>query len=499
MMTPPDILRSSVMALVTLAIVATTGCMVGPDYHRPAVPVPQHWSEAAEATMPAASAPSRWWTAFNDPELDSLVDRATAANLDVASAEARIRESRANRTIATAALYPSLDSSGSFTRSIESEHAGARSSKPTDTYQLGFDASWELDVFGGTRRSIEAARANVEAASFDLGDVVLTLLGDVARNYIDLRGFQRQLDVARKNLASQQDTLELTRARYQGGMASDLDVARAEAQVETTAAGIPTLETSYKDTVHRLGVLLGEAPGALSDELAATRPIPVAGAELPPGLPSDLLRQRPDIRRAERQLAAATANVGVATADLYPKFSLTGSAGLESISASDFFTGGSKLWSFGPTITWPVFHGGQIVATIEVRNAQEQQAFLTYRQTILTALEDVENAIVAYTRERSRRETLVAEVASNQRAVELATALYSRGLSDFLDVLDAQRNLLQAQNDLAQSETSVSTDLVALHKALGGGWDAVLSATTETATVGEPIAMAQDNHEGDTQ
>jgi NodT family efflux transporter outer membrane factor (OMF) lipoprotein len=253
-------------------------------------------------------------------------------------------------------------------------------------------------------------------------------------------------------------------------LASDLDVARAEAQTQTTASQIPTLETSYKDAVHSLGVLLGEAPGALAAELAPTRPIPVASSPLPPGLPSDVLRQRPDIRRAERQLASATAQVGAATADLYPKFSLGGSAGLSSLRASDFFTSGSKLWSIGPSMTWPIFQGGQIVATIEVRNAQAQQALLTYRQTILTALQDVENAIVAYTRERQRRETLVAAATSNQRAVDLATALYTRGLSDFLNVLDAQRNLFQTQNDLAQSEATVSTDLVALHKALGGGW-----------------------------
>jgi len=475
------------MALALLAAV-TAGCMVGPDYQRPAIDVPEGWSEAPKESVPAQSEPSRWWAAFNDPELDSLIDRAIAANLGIAAAEARIRESRANRKIAAAPFWPSLTASGSYTRGVQSQNAfgsfggsptgsqpGAASgvgSEPTNQYLANFDATWELDVFGGTRRSVEASQATLEASYFDRGDVLLTLLGDVARNYIEVRGFQRQLDVARTNLALQQDTLDLTRSRYQGGLASDLDVARAEAQVETTASQVPTLETSYKNTVHSLGVLLGEAPGALTDELASTKAIPVASAEIPAGLSSDVLRQRPDIRRAERQLASATAQVGVATADLYPKFSLVGSAGLQSVGASDFFTSGSKLWSIGPSMTWPIFQGGQIVATIEVRDAQAQEALLTYRQTILTALQDTENAIVAYTRERDRHERLVAAAASNQRAVELSTALYTRGLSDFLSVLDAQRNLLQAQNDLALSETAVSTDLVALHKALGGGWDA---------------------------
>jgi outer membrane protein TolC len=262
-------------------------------------------------------------------------------------------------------------------------------------------------------------------------------------------------------------------APYQGELATDLDVARAEAQVESTASDIQTLEISSEQAIHRLGVLLGEPPGALAPELSASRPIPAAPSQLPAGLPSDLLRRRPDVRRSERQLAAATALIGVATADLYPKFSLVGSAGLESISASDFFTAGSKVWSFGPSITWPIFQGGRIVATIEVRNAEALQALLTYRQTVLAALEDAENAIVAYTRERDRRETLAEATHSNQRAVDHATSLYARGLTNFLNVLDAQRNLYQTQNDLAQSETTVSTELVALHKALGGGWDTV--------------------------
>jgi len=478
-MTRTGALRAALLAL------AVAGCAVGPDYHVPLVEVPARWSEAPAMGEGAPETPSRWWTVFGDEELDSLVDRAVRANLDVQNAEARVREARANRTVAAAPLWPQATSGGQFTRSLPSENAsggagssaatgsfGGQSFSPSNLFQSSFDASWEIDVFGGIRRSVEAANANLGASIYDRDDVLLTLLGDVARNYIELRGFQRQLDVARSNLASQEDTLELTRARYQGGLAADLDVAQAEAEVETTASNVPTLEISYAQSLHRLGVLLGQDPGTLVAELSESRPIPAAPSELPAGMPSDLLRRRPDIRRAERQLASATAQVGVATADLYPKFSLVGSAGLESIAASDFFTAGSKLWSFGPSITWPIFQGGQIVGTIEVRNAQAQQALLTYRQTILTALEDVENAIVAFTRERNRRETLAEAVRSNQRAFDHATALYERGLADFLNVLLAQRNLYQTQTDLAQSETSVSTDLVALDKALGGGWDA---------------------------
>jgi NodT family efflux transporter outer membrane factor (OMF) lipoprotein len=426
---------------------------------------------------------TQWWKSFNDPELDSLADRAVQANLSVQLAEARLREARARRQIAAAPLWPSLDATGSYTRQWLDEdlfgplsaggHPVVLGQQPQNVFQAGFDASWELDLFGGTRRSIEAARADFEASWYDRGDVMLTLLAEVARNYIDLRGFQKRLEVAHHNLVAQGDTLELTRARYQGGLVSDLDVARAEAQVHSTSAEIPTLETLHKESVHRLGVLLGEAPGALADELSREQPIPMAPPELPANLPAELLRQRPDLRRAERQLAAATARVGVATADLYPKFYLVGTAGLESLSAGSFFSSGSQLWSIGPTMIWPIFRGGQILATIEVRDAQEQQALISYRQAILAALEESENAFVACTRERARQEALNEAVASNQRAVYLATELYTHGLSDFLNVLEAQRNLLQTESEQVQSETAMSLDAVALYKALGGGWQTV--------------------------
>lgn len=469
------------IALAMLAV-TTAGCVVGPNYHPPPVQdVPARWSEAPQNSVPGPATPSPWWTTFKDPELDSLVGRAVHGNLGLQLAEMRIREARARRVIAAAPLWPSVDATGSYTRQWQGEDlfgtlsAGPQfvtlGAQPQNLFQAGFDASWESDLFGGTRRSVEAAKADLEASFYDRGDVLLTLLAEVARNYLELRGFQRQLDVARNNLAAQQDILDLTRARYQGGLATDLDVARAEAQVKTTASQVPALETSYKRTVHRLGVLLGQPPGELADELRTTGPIPVAPPELPYALPSDLLRQRPDVRRAERQIAAATALVGVASADLYPRFSLIGAAGLESLAASDFFNSSSKLWSIGPSITWPIFRGGQIVATIEVRDAQQQQALISYRQAILNAFEEVENAIVAYTRELDRRKTLADAVGANQRATALARSLYLSGLSDFLNVLDAQRNLFQTQSVLAQSDTAVSADLVALYKALGGGWE----------------------------
>jgi NodT family efflux transporter outer membrane factor (OMF) lipoprotein len=466
-----------------LLVVATYGCAVGPNYHPPASDVPVHWSEAPPKSAPSTRAQIDWWKTFHDPELDSLIDRAIRANLDMQLSEARIREARARRTIATSPLWPSLDAAGLYARRWQDVDvlgelsAGLQpvtlGAQPQNFFEAGFDASWELDLFGRARRSVEAAQADLEASLYDRGDVLLTLLAEVARNYIDLRGFQKQLDVAQSYLAAQQDTLGLTRARYEGGLASDLDVARAEAQVRATQSQIPTLETSYKDAVHRLSVLLDEPPGALIAELVTPAPIPVVPSELPADLPSDVLRQRPDLRRAERQLAAAAARVGVATADLYPRVFLLGSAGLDSLAASDFFRTDSKTWSVGPSISWPIFRAGQIVANIEVHEAEEQQALISYRQAILKALEEVENALVAHTREHNRYQALTEAVASNKRAVTLATQLYTSGLSDFLNVLDAQRNLFQTESEQAQSEAATAVDLVALYKALGGGWEAV--------------------------
>jgi len=293
----------------------------------------------------------------------------------------------------------------------------------------------------------------------------------VAKNYIDLRGFQRQLGVARENLKAQQETLELTKVRFDAGLASDLEVAQAETLVNATAAQLPPLENSLKQSAYSLDVLLGLEPGALWGELSSDEPIPKLPPEVLVGLPSELLRRRPDIRRAERQLAAATAEVGAATADLFPKFSLTGIFNLQSVSASDWFTGRSRFWSVGPTIRWPLFDAGRIRANIEVRNAQQEQALRQYEKAILTGLEDVEKSLVSYVKEQARNRSLVDAVAANRRAVQLVNELYTRGLVDFLNVLITQRALYNTESDLAQSNALMASNLVALYKALGGGWN----------------------------
>ena len=454
------------------------GCSVGPDYKEPGLAVPGVWNEAQQKGVEVRPLELvRWWTAFDDPLLNSLVDRAVQSNLDLRVAEARIRESRASRAVVAAGQWPTLGTYGSYTRSRNSDTVldvpqGSASSIKLERnfFDTGFDANWEIDVFGGVRRSVEAADATIEATEYSRRDVLVSLLGDVARNYIDLRGAQRRLAVARANVKSQQDSLDLTRVRFDAGLASDLDVVRAEAQINATAAQIPVIESALKQAAYSLDLLLGLSPGALWSELEKEMAIPHLPAEVKVGLPSDLLRRRPDIRLAERRLAAATAQIGSAVADLFPKFSLTGIYGLQSISASDWFMGRSRYWAIGPTITWPIFDAGRIRANIEIRNAQQEQALYQYEKTVLAAFGDVEKSLVNYAQEQVRYRSLNDAVAANRRAVEMANELYIRGLNDYLNVLDAQRALYLTETELALSEATMAANLVALYKALGGGW-----------------------------
>ena len=439
------------------------------------------WNHGID-TQPAELA--RWWTEFNDPLLNSLVERAVKSSLDLYLAQARIREARAVLGVTEAGAWPASNASAAYSRSRTSENSffsagqnsgGSSFSSPDnlehDLFKTGFDAGWEVDIFGATRRRIEAAQANIDAAVEERRSVLVTLLGEVAKNYIDLRGLQRRLSVSLENLRAQEETLRLTRVRFDAGLASDFEVAQAEGQAQTTAAQIPALESALKQTAYRLDVLLGAQAGALWNELAQESPIPAIPPEAHVGMPAELLRRRPDIRRAERQLAAATAQIGAATADLYPKFSLTGGFGLQSISAGDWFSGRSRFWSIGPTITWTVFDAGKIRANIEVRNAQQEQALRLYEKSVLSALGDVESALVNYSKEQTRYRSLLEAAAANRRAVQMANDLYTQGLVPFLNVLDSERTLYSSEIDLAQSEANMASNLVALYKALGGGWE----------------------------
>ena len=460
-------------ASVLAVLLVMTGCMVGPDYHAPQAKAPGNWVTPTTAPTTQASVPTtqplalmRWWQEFNDPTLDSLVERAMGANLDLRQAEARLREARAARGISAAGLYPGADANGSYRRS-----RSPGQSKAGDFFQAGFDASWELDIFGGTRRGVEAAEANIQAAVEDRRDVLVSLLAEVAQNYIDLRGSQREIAIAQENLTAQQKSADISHQRFAAGFVSRLDVANSEALVASTRSQVPVLEAQARQSIYNLSLLLGREPGALVEELSTAAPIPATPPEVPMGLPSDLLRRRPDIRRAEANLHAATARIGVATADLFPKFSLTGSLGTEGSNFSSLGNWSNRFWSIGPGINWPIFEGGRIRANIEVQNAIQEQALISYEQTVLTAFRDVESALVAYVKEQQHRTALEEATAANRQAVDLALLLYTQGQTDFLNVLSAQRSLYASQDALVQSDRTMGTNLVALYKALGGGWE----------------------------
>ncbi len=458
------------------------GCTVGPACHPPAVKVAAQWSSPL-AGGETGSSPSVavWWKNFNDPELDSLIERGVKSNLDLKIATARVREARAQYGATSAGLWPSVGSSGSYERQLQSKHQPILGALPlpanipfeNNVYQAGFDASWEIDVFGGTRRAVEAARNDTAAAEYGRRATLVSLLGEVARYYVEARGFQQRLAIARQNIQAQQVIVALARSRFKNGLTSELDVQQAAALLATTEAQVPALETNFKEAAHRLGVLLGQPPGALLTELSREAPIPDAPPGVPVGLPSELLRRRPDIQQAERELAGATARIGMAVADLYPKFSLTGDVGLQSVSAGDWFSAGSRFWSVGPTVQWKIFDAGRIRANIKVQNAREEQALAHYEQTVLASFEDAENALTAYAKEQTRRQSLADAVQANRQALEMASQLYQSGLADFLRVLESQRSLYESQDALVQSERTVILNLIKLYKALGGGWESL--------------------------
>jgi multidrug efflux system outer membrane protein len=488
---------------LTIVLLISAGCTVGPDYRAPKITMPAEFAQsasAAQTTTRPTTQPvnlAQWWTTFDDPTLNTLIEQAVKSNQDLKIAESRVREARALRTIAGAAQWPTLDASGAYNRTRRSENISgiAGGSGPTggaggfsfgdrdeNFYQVGFDASWELDIFGAVRRSVEAANADLAGFEENRRDVLVTLLSEVARNYLELRGLQRQRQVAVANLQSQRETLELSTSRFKAGVANELDVKRSEALLASSEATIPSIEASIARTIHRLNVLEGRQPETQAQELAQERPVPRSVGQVPLGLPSELLRRRPDIRRAERDLAAATARIGVAMGDLFPRFALTGGIGLQSSDLSDLPKSSSEFWSLGPSFRWPIFSGGRIRANIGVQNERQEQALSRYDQTVLLALEDVENALINYGKEQERFRSLDAAVRANRRAVEMSNELYTRGVIDFLNVLDAQRALFVAEEQLIISEKNLSADLVALYKALGGGWESNTTAEAQRRT-----------------
>ncbi|HZI81094.1 MAG TPA: efflux transporter outer membrane subunit [Vicinamibacterales bacterium] len=460
-----------VVVWVLLASMVAGGCGVRRPYVAPASSVPPSWnSRLGESAGGGEEALAAWWGAFGDPQLTSLVTRAVAGNLDVRTAVSRVREARASARAARGPLAPAGDALASTRASGTAGEAGFGGT--TRSYSLGLDASWELDVFGGLRSGAEAAAATAEARAADARDVLVGLAAEVALDYIDVRSTQQRIAIARSNVALQEQTLDLTRLRQQAGLGTELEVQQALANVETTRGQIALLEGQAVRAVHALSVLLGQAPQALAAELAAPGPIPSAPLDLAVGVPADAIRRRPDVRSAERQLAAQASQVNVARADLYPTFRLAGSIGLESLSVAKLLLPGAGFWSASPSASTRLFNRRQLRENLAVQGERETQAAVAYESRVLGALQDVEDSLTSLAQEDVRRGHLAAASDAAQQTADLSLQLYTAGLRDFRDVLDAQRSLLTLQDSLASSMASVSTDLVRLYKALGGGWSA---------------------------
>ncbi len=478
-------MKAPVKFILPLALVIA-GCKVGPSHRTPPGVLPATYA-ATTRSMVATNDPNArlqaWWEVFGDRQLAGLVQTAVSSNLDIRLAAARVREARAQRGVTRSRLFPQIGSRGGYQRDRLSENtpagqqaAAGGQSLDYNLFDAALDMSWEIDVFGGARRAAEAAQAEL-AGSVEAGrEVLVTVLAEVGLSYLELRGAQRQEAIALEQLKLHEDTLALTRDRFQSGLASEADSLRAAANVDDTRAQIPVFTAAQQRAIHRIGILLGRPPQEFASVLLAHVPLPTPPPRVPVGLPSELLLQRPDIRRAERQVAAATARIGEARANLFPKFYLTAAAGVQSVEAADFLDGGSRFWSLGPGIRWPIFTAGRIRREIKARNARQEQALLGYEQTILKALEEVENALTAFGTEQQRHEALLSSAQATRRAAALAQERYRAGLTGFLEVLDAQRALLTVEDAAAQSERRLGENLIRLFKSFGGGW--------ETAEVG---------------
>ncbi|MBN9670631.1 efflux transporter outer membrane subunit [Roseibium aggregatum] len=455
-----------------------SGCAVGPDYQQPNISVPGRWSNTSQATPSGVPQLAYWWTRLNDPELNQLIEIAINNNLDVRSAKARVREARASYKQTTASLFPSLDGSAAVTRSKSTGSSSTGSGNYSTVWNGGFDAAWEIDLFGANRRAKEAAKYGIDAAEEDLRSTLLTLIGDVATNYVEARGFQQRIHLAQRTAKSQWDTAELTQKRFDAGTSSGVDLANAKGQAASTEAAIPTLKTSLAAAQHRLGVLTGQEPTALTKQLNKSSRIPVPRIPIPAGVPANILLTRPDVRLAERQLAQATAQIGEAEAARYPSISLTGDIGTSASDFGDLGKNSSISWSFGPSLSVPIFNAGKLAAAVEVTKAQRDQYFLAYKASVLEALEDVENALVGFNQERRRLSSQRQSAQSYKKAAELSRSLYTTGAVSFLDVLDAERSTYSAEDTLIQSRVLLTTYYIFLQKALGGGWNGEVETST---------------------
>ncbi len=468
-------IQTNLFVAFFLPLLLFSGCKVGPDYVRPESSIPDQWHEKAVQGLEDGSANLQtWWVVFNDPILEDLIGRSRAENLDLQIAYFRIMESRALLGVTSGEYWPNVDAAGFYSRSRPSENGllapAVGNSDQTNLHSTGVDATWEIDMFGRIGRSVESAQASMQASVEDFRDVLVSLYSEVAQSYIGLRSLQTRIRYAQNNIILQRGTLELTQNRREAGLVPQLDVEQAKLVLASTEAVIPQLSQLESQSIHRLSVLLGQPPAALYEELSTAADVPDVPEQVAAALPAELLRQRPDIRRAERVLAAQTAEIGVATAGLYPIFSLSGTFALQSQQISDVGDWGSRAWGFGPAMRWNIFDGNRVRSSIKVQEARTEQAMIDYERTVLLALEDVENAMVSFEREKERFADLHRSVAAAQESVKLVGILYENGLTDFQNVLDMQRSLTAQQDRMATSEGVVANNLVRIYSALGGGW-----------------------------
>ena len=492
------------------AIACLGACTVGPNFTPPTAPEIPAWKDGGATIDPTMNPDPEWWSGFNDPMLTSLMDRAIKGNLTLQQAVLRVIEARQGEVSARAEGVPSLNATGSYARTqlgaqgiLESKGVyrdlnaladknsalnqykpglGNEVSKglggvlagitqPTDLYQYGLSASWELDLFGKVRRSVEQAGAKTEAANEATNDALVMMEGQVAQAYVQLRGAQALAASQQENIRTAQDAFDLTQRRQQHGLTTELDVEQARTQLEDLQRQLPAYEKQVDQATNSLSVLVGEPPGTLDPMLATPAPLPKIPQMVGIGVPSTLARRRPDIREAEAQLHAATANVGVAVASFYPDISLTGNLGLRALDASYLTSWSSHFYSIGPSVSLPIFEGGKLTANLRLARAQTAEAALAYRGTVLNALREVEDALVAYRTDRVARDETEATVKSAELTLYLAHNRYDHGLSDFIQVLDSERTLVVARQQLVQADIGLTNDVVALYKALGGGWE----------------------------
>jgi len=458
-------------ALLATAAVLAAGCTsVGPDYRAPEPTIGASWRQTRESGLAdGAPADGAWWHTFRDPLLNEVVEQALAQNLDLRAAFARLASATALRGVAAADRWPSIDGRASYEHRSESENTPFGAFIPrTNIHTVAADATWELDLWGRVRRSVEAADADLDASAADVEAAAITVAGEVVAAYVDLRAAQRRLAIAKENLALQERTLGLVRARFGAGLVVERDVAQAATNVESTRSRLPSLAAAASTAQNRLAVLLGTSPGELRPELAAAAALPTPPAQVAVGVPTDLLRRRPDVRAAERRFAAAVARIGVAEGDRYPRFTLGGTLGLAANSAGDVFESGSDVVAFGPSVRWNLFDGGRLKQRVASLEADAEVAQITWEKAVLLAVEETENAMTSFVREQERRASLQRAAQEARRAVDLAQSQYRAGLSDFQAVIDSERTVATIEDDLVASEAAIARSAVSLFKALGG-------------------------------